>query len=257
MAIVTLTTDWGHRDHHLAAFKGSLLSLLPAITIVDITHDVNPHDTLQASFILKNAYRQFPEGTVHFSGLMGVPAGSQPELLIVQSEGHSFVGMDNGLFSLVLGERPRRILSVPTPSDHPGGWRNAATACICSLLSGTGVVEGVEERTKMMTTFSPQPMTDADSMRATVVYVDEFENLVLNITREQFDSHCKQRKFSIEMRRVNQPIQRISQWYNEVDEGELLALFNSDGLLEIALNKANASGLLGIKLYDSIRINFS
>ena len=258
MPVVTLTTDWGIRDHYLAAFKGRLISTVPGVQLVDISHSISPFDILQASYILKNAYKHFPEGSIHYSGIKGkIPVETLPELLIVESEGHFFVGVDSGLFSLVLEEKPKRNFVVAAKGHfNTKEWANSVVECISQLSQNKALPDYAEERQAINQSFSPQPMIDDDSIRATVIFVDEFENLVLNVKEDLFERIRNSRRFVIEMRRVNQPINKICRWYNEVQEGELLALFNRDGYMEIALNRSNASGLMGINLYDTVRIIF-
>jgi S-adenosylmethionine hydrolase len=258
MPFVTLTTDWGTRDHYVGALKGRLLSRIPEVRVIDISHDIFPFDTLQASYILKNAYHHFPEGTIHYSGMKGrLQTGALPELMIVESEGYYFVGIDSGLFSLVLEENTRKCYALPTKGHfNSGEWSEGIVDTISKLAGGESPASFATERNSLIQAFSAQPIIDADSIRATVIFIDRFENLVLNITEDLFNKVCGNRGFMIEMRRVRQPLNKISQWYNEVEEGEILALFNRDGYLEIALNRSNASGLLGVNLYEPIRIIF-
>ena len=258
MPVVTLTTDWGIRDHYAAAFKGRLLSHIPGVQVVDISHSIATFDVLQASYILKNAFHHFPPGTIHYSGIKGkLPANAPPELLIVECEGHFFVGTDSGLFSLVLGDKPKNIYVMAGKGHfNTSTWGLMVLDCLKRLSQDEPTSGFAEERSGISQTFYPQAMVNADSIRATVIFVDEFENLVLNVNEELFELTRGQRGFHIEMKRVSPPVSKISNWYNEVDEGELLALFNRDGYLEIALNRSNASGLLGIRLYDTVTILF-
>jgi len=256
MPVVTLTTDWGIRDHYAAAFKGRLLSHIPGVQVVDISHSISPFDVLQASYILQNAYHHFPQGTIHYSGIKG-KANTPPELLIVECEGHFFVGTDSGLFSLVLGDKPKKIFVMAGNSHfNTATWGLLVLDCLKRLSQNEQPSGFAEERAGISQVFYPQPMVNADSIRATVIFVDEFENLVLNVNEELFERTRSQRGFHIEMKRVSPPVSKISHWYSEVEEGELLALFNRDGYLEIALNRSNASGLLGIQLYDTVTILF-
>jgi len=258
MPVVTLISDWGIRDHHVAAFKGRLLNHIPGVPIVDISHTIHPFDVLQASYIMKNAWHHFPKGTIHISGISGkLSADAIPELLILECDGHYFVGTDSGLFSLVLGDKQKTIFHVADGSHSSTfDWGALVLDTIEKLFLGKQPAEFAKERASISQTFYPLPMVNSDSIRATVIFVDQFENLVLNVNEEVFEKQRNGRSFHIEMKRVNPPLSRISTWYNEVEEGELLALFNRDGYLEIALNRSNASGLLGINLYDTITIIF-
>jgi S-adenosylmethionine hydrolase len=139
---------------------------------------------------------------------------------------------------------------------NTSAWGQMVLDCLKKLSQHESLAGFAEERASISQTFYPQPMVNSDSIRATVIFVDEFENLVLNVNEELFERTRGQRGFHIEMKRVSPPVAKISNWYSEVDEGELLALFNRDGYLELALNRSNASGLLGVRLYDTVTILF-
>src|SRR5689334_957770 len=121
MPILTLTTDWGLRDHYVASFKGELMSRSNDVKIVDISHQVEHFDILQASFVIKNCFAKFPEGTLHFIGLAGVQPASKNErrnYLILKSKGHFFIGEDNGIFSLILGDEEKEMYGLSV-TEHP------------------------------------------------------------------------------------------------------------------------------------------
>src|SRR3546814_15856909 len=117
MAIITLTTDVGHRDFYQSAVKGAILSQLPGVNIVDISHQIAPFNVAQAAYVTRHACRFFPEGTVH---LLGVDAHYQtrPRYLAVLTAGHYFVGPDNGFFSLLFAQLPEKIIKISL-RPHP------------------------------------------------------------------------------------------------------------------------------------------
>src|SRR4029077_15400563 len=101
MAILTITTDWGLRDHYLASFKGELFSSLPAIQVVDISHDIEKFNTMQAAFVVRNSFRKFPKGTIHFIGLSSNSnCHSENPYVIVKTDQQYLIGEDNGIFTL-------------------------------------------------------------------------------------------------------------------------------------------------------------
>src|SRR5689334_17727794 len=105
MSVITLTTDWGRRDYFVASLKGRLISLCPDTRIVDISHDINPFDVLQASFILSNCYDKFPEGTIHFIGMKGNRLKDElKKYILVKCRNYYFIGYDSGIFFLTLGD---------------------------------------------------------------------------------------------------------------------------------------------------------
>ncbi|MCX6291941.1 MAG: SAM-dependent chlorinase/fluorinase [Bacteroidetes bacterium] len=263
MPIITLTTDWGLRDHYLAAFKGELISRNPAIQLVDISHDIQPFDILQASFVIKNCFNKFPPGTLHFIGISG--SGKQGQLdekrnyLMVKSNDHFFTGEDSGLFSLVLGESEKEIYKLPVPAkaslaevyDH-------FLSTISSFAEGRAVSELGEKMDELVQSFHTFPTVDhSGSIRGSAVYIDSFGNIISNITRELFDTTRKGRSFMIYLRKAEYDMDVISNNYFDVEPGEMAALFNHDGYLEIAMNQDNAASMLRIKLMDTIRIEFT
>jgi S-adenosylmethionine hydrolase len=97
-------------------------------------------------------------------------------------------------------------------------------------------------------------VVSGDVIRGVVIYINQYENVVTNITRELFDKTSKGRKYIIEFR--GETLNTISQSYQEVPIGEIVALFGSTGHLEIAINQGNASSLLGLDINDPVRVEF-
>ena len=104
MPFLTLTTDWGTRDHFVGSLKGLLYSSMPDITLIDISHQISRHNIQQAAFIFKNTYKKFPLGTVHFIGVSSHTT-DVADLLAIKKDGYYFIGMNDGLFSLIFDEQ--------------------------------------------------------------------------------------------------------------------------------------------------------
>lgn len=258
MGIITLTTDLGNTDFYQAALKGSLLSLYPDVRLVDVSHTVPPFDIQHAAFVLRNAYPYFPAGTVHLIGIDSV-FNDHARFIALRYREHFFVGSDNGVFSLMFEDAPEEIVELNIMQDlrylhFP--LTDIFSKAACHLAQGgplheIGVpVEALVDRTLI------QPVVDANSLRGSVIYVDSFGNVISNISKDLFDSVQKGRNFTVHFKR-NETIDQLSWHYNEVPEGEKLCLFGISNYLEIAINKGTASGLLGLKLGDIIRIEFS
>jgi S-adenosylmethionine hydrolase len=257
MAIITLTTDLGYKDFYQAALKGSILSQLPNANIVDISHDVAAFNIPQAAFILKNAFHYFPKGTVHLIGIDSV-FNEKTRYLALRYRDHYFIGSDNGIFSLLFEEEPTEIVELnimqdlkylhfPLSDIFPKAASHLAKG---GKLREIGIpVSGVEDRMTI------QPVIERDIIRGSVIYIDSFQNIITNITKEIFTSVQLNRDFTLFFKR-NESISQLSWHYNEVPEGEKLCLFGISNHLEIAINKGNASGLLGLHLGDIVRIEF-
>jgi S-adenosyl-L-methionine hydrolase (adenosine-forming) len=256
--ILTLTTDWGRVDHYLGAFKGKLLSKNAAIQIVDITHDIEHFNIMQAAFIVRNAYRQFPKGTIHFIGVTGNDNPvSTNTYVIVKAQGQFFFGEDNGIFSLMLGEEDREIIRLPfSYYNGRGPITDELVETINSIATGDDLYRIGLRDTNLQESYFAQPTVESDTIRGSVIYIDSFENVVVNIKCEFFEQELRERKFVIHLRKSEYTIRKLSNTYEDVEVGEIVALFNSDGYLEIALNRSPAASLLGLKLLDIIRIEF-
>jgi len=258
MAIITLTTDLGDKDIYQAALKGSILKLLPAVNIVDITHSVAAFNVQQAAFILKNSYYYFPEGSVHLIGIDTV-YNEETRYLAVQYNNHFFVGADNGIFSLMFGDAPPdemvelnimqdlKFLHFPLADIFVKAAVHMAKG---GKLTEIGLpVSSIENKMNL------QPVIEKNLIKGVVIYIDSFQNVITNITKEFFNRIQQGRRFTLYFKR-NETITHLSWHYNEVPEGEKLCLFGISDHLEIAINKGNASGLLGLNLGDSVIIDF-
>ncbi len=259
MPILTLTTDWGLRDYYVAVLKGQLLSRYPELTIVDITHGVTPLDRVGAAYALGNAYPHFPVGTVHFVGmhLTDVQYRGRPNFMLVQSEGHWFIGEDCGIFSMFLTSEKSTSWKLPVNEGSTNEELQLfVVETIVQLIRGTSPEQLGEPVDSLMQAFWSKPAADPSGIRGSALYVDHFGNVVFNVSKAFFFHWKKDRPFTILLRRANYKISSISTRYNDVGEGDHMALFNQDGLLEIAINAGKASQLLGLKPMDPILIEF-
>jgi S-adenosylmethionine hydrolase len=261
MPIVTLTTDWGLRDHYVAAFKGDLISRYPEIQLVDVSHQVEHFDILQASFIIRNCFEKFPKGTLHFIGISGNitrnDKNGKRNFLIVKSGGHFFAGEDSGIFSLILGDAEKEIFRLPIAHDAPSSEvHELFLSVITSFAKGKNAEEIGQPSDELVRSFHTQPTVDQSGIRGAVIYVDEFGNIISNITKELFEKVREGRKFTIFLRRTEYDVHRISKNYFDSEAGEIVALFNREGYLKLSINRDKAGGLLGMKMMDPIRIEF-
>lgn len=263
MAIITLLSDMGTRDHYTASVKGKILSVMPEAHIVDITHYIRPFDIAQAAFVLRNCWKDFPKGTVHIISV-------DPELnddtahLIVQVDGHYFVGADNGFFSLLIDRIPDEIFELNISQDTDDltfPMRDLfVTAATHLARGGTAEVIG-KRKEELKSAASLQPVVEPGLIKGKVIYIDNYGNAITNINRRLFKEVRKKRPFSIQWKR-NFELTKLQQRYGAVTDGHELALFGSTGALEIAVNKGapgnggGAAQLFGLKVGDTIRVEF-
>jgi len=257
MGIITLTTDLGQKDFYLASVKGSILKELPEASIQDISHSVPAFNIAQAAFLLKNSFFHFPSSTIHIIGV-DCDYSKSPRFLIAHYRDHYFIGPDNGVFSLIFEEAPNLMVEIyPKEGLKPSHFNllEILVPASCSLykspvLEKYGLrVEDWNQKMNLKPVFGP------GFIRGTIIYVDEYQNVISNIQEYDFKNTIGLKNFQIRFRR-NESINKISYHYGEVPEGEKLALFGISGHLEIAIHKGKAAGLLGLKIDDIIQIDY-
>ncbi len=256
MPIITLTSDWGLKDPYLGAVKGSILSQMPEVTIVDISHEIPAFDIEQASFVIKNCYKNFPKGTVHIVGINTVASIETPHIA-VSFEGHYFIGDDNGIFSLIFEKKPDKIveLDIIQETDYfTFSTRDVFVKAACHLAKGLNIEDLGIIKNSINQKILFKPVIEKNLIKGMVIYIDSYENAITNITESLFKKVGKGRPFTISFR--GEKIKKICKSYNDVPQIEKLAIFGSNGHLEIALNMANASSLLGLRYKDPVRIEF-
>lgn len=261
MSLLTLTTDWGNRDHHLAAFKGEILRMEPGVNIIDISHEIERFNIIQASYILKNSISKFPTGTIHYIGVHNLCTGRTKDIfkhyLGVIYQGQLLIGFDTGIFSLIFSSEEIQIFKLPVdPYDTDENTNNQLMTCLGKLLRGTRMEEIGTPTPDMVRSLLPQPAVSPDGIRGAVIYIDANGNVVTNIRRELFEKEQAGRRFTLFLRKEDYNLNIIKKNLRMSEETDPVAYFNSSGYLEIALIGASASGLLGLKFLDTIRIEF-
>lgn len=258
MGVITLTTDLGHRDFYQAALKGSILTVLPEVRLIDISHEIPSFNIQHAAFILQNAYHYFPKETVHLIGIDTVfQEGSR--YIAMKFNGHYFVGADNGIFSILLGdEEAEELIEIEIMQDlrflhFP--LADILVKAACHIVKGEAIGNLGSPIEKPIQKVSLQPIVEENTIKGHVSYIDSFGNVISNVSKELFNKVQKGRNFVLHFKR-NETIEKMSWHYNEVTEGEKLCLFGISNYLEIAINKGNASQLLGLNQDEMIMIEF-
>lgn len=260
MGIITLTTDLGSLDSYLASVKGAIYSQIESIKIVDISNDIEPFNIQQAAYILRNCFKDFPKGTIHIISIDDELSISN-EHLAVKAYDHYFIGADNGLFSLLFNEiKPQKIvkLNVSLTTDcMTFAAKNIFVVAACHIYRG-GTMEliGTILHDFEVKKMELKAVLEKDTIRGSVIYIDNYGNAITNIKKEEFEKTEKGRSFKILFGREDEMISQLSQKYTDVPVAEKLALFGENNQLQIAINKGVASKLLGLKLHEIIRIEF-
>lgn len=258
MGIITLISDWGRRDPYTAAVKGVIIKNAPDTRIVDITHDVEPFNILMASYILRQAYHSFPEGSVHIVAVNTDESDEMPHVAILH-KGHYFIGTDNGVFSLLFDDEPDEMVSLDIIQDtgyftFPARDRFAKAAC--QLIHNASLSELGKPHRSLKQLLNFKPSVEPDLIKGMVVYIDGYQNIITNISEKQFRSVARNRPFKLQLRSQAYYIKELHRSYSDVEESMIVALFGTSGLLEIAVNRGNAAGLLGVEVNDTVRLEF-
>jgi len=252
MAIIQLTTDLGLKDYYVSAIKGAIISQLPGITLVDVSHQIPTYNIQDAAFILKNSYPAFPAGSIHIIGVKAEYSQQSPHV-IVFANGHYFVAADNGVFSLLLDKDPEKIIELEEiSSTFP--TRDVFAKIACRIAKGESIEQIGKPKIALLERMPFRATSMADMIRGTVLYIDSYGNVMTNIHQNLFKEIGKGREFIIEFARYE--ISKMSKAYHDVPEGEILALFNATDHLEIAMNSDKANSMLNLKLNDTITIRF-
>jgi len=256
MPIITLTTDWGIKDYYVGVVKGKIYSQIPQARIVDISHEVPPFDILKSSFLVKNAYPHFPEFSFHYIGVANQGRGEHPVLLLMK-DGHYFIGSDSGLFSLIFSQQPDMIVDISSFVQKNGVLSIDAVIEVIKAVYGGGDPYAFGEEVATCNQLQAiQPVVSESMIKGNVIYIDHYGNIITNISRELFDSAMAEKNYYISFGRTGYGVSSLSDNYSDVPDGERLALFNSAGYLQLSLNKGKAASLLGLRINDTVLVEF-
>ena len=275
MPIITLTTDFGLKDHFAGAVKGAIYSELDNVRIVDISHSVSPFHIIEAAYIIQNAYKNFPDGTIH---IIGIDSEQNPENqhIAVKLDGHYFICANNGIVSLITRTiLPEEMVEI---NIHNRVTTNFTVLDVFVQVAshiargGTlGVIGKPIKEIRDITGIMPVINNDQKQIIGNVIYVDNYGNVVTNITKKLFEEVGKGRDFKITARtasftkiynRYSDSINFNIEKSKREEDGKKLAVFNSSGYIELAIYKSNpsthgsAATLFGLDYRDTITINF-
>jgi len=275
MNIVTLTTDFGLKDFSVGVTKAALMQRIEGVQIVDISHQISPFNLAEAAYILKYSYSAFPKGSIH---IVGIESEQTPENqhLAMAFDGHFFIGANNGIFSLLMEEKKaEKIVEINIHNNIISSFPVLDTFVqIAAHLSQNGTLEVVGrplKKIKELTNIKPVVDPEKKQLLGSVIYIDNYGNIITNITQKLFQSIGKTRPFTIFARNVK--FKKIHASYSDAidwslpkekrqEDGKKIALFNSAGHLELALYKSNpttvggANTLFGLTYRDVITIQF-
>jgi S-adenosyl-L-methionine hydrolase (adenosine-forming) len=251
MPVVTLTSDIGQQDFLAGAIKGRLLQANPSAVIIDITHQLSPFNYPQAAYVCRNSIKNFGAGTFHI--VLVNLFDEKPEHLLLALHNNHYVGCaDNGLLTMILEEVPQKVVALPLEKQQQKDTLYCISVFAEAIrqLSAGASLDSIGDNSVSIHVKNPiRPLLGINWIEGQIIFIDNFENVIVNITREEFEEQRKGRSFKIVFKR-DEVIDKISETYADVNEGEKLALFNAAGYLEVAINKGNAAGLFGLQGYN-------
>ena len=257
MPIFTIISDWYKNDFYAGALKGMIISECKGAQIFDISHQIESFNIAQAAFVLRNSFQRFPKGTIHLI-CVNSEADKNRQYLIVKAEDHYFIGADNGIFGLILKNAPQKIYQIKVKDDEINSFPELSvfTRCACHIALEKKITDIAVEIKDYYKQIPLRPAIDDNTISGSVIYIDSYQNVVTNITKELFDRIGENKAYDIFVQSHHYKISKINKKYKETTPGELLAIFNSVGLLEIAINNGNAAELLGLEVGANIRVKF-
>ena len=275
MSIITLTTDFGIKDHFAGTVKGALLSEINEAKVVDISHNISPFSILEAAYIIQNAYKSFPKKSIHIIGVDS-EISEENNHIVVQLNDHYFICANNGIMSMICSEiTPQKIVEINIHDKIVSSFPVLDVFVkVAAHIARGGTLEVIGKlitEIKPIKNISPLIKHEGKLLIGNVIYIDHYGNVITNIKKRFFESAQKGRRFEISAR--NHKFKHIYNHYSDIvdfnipiesrnNEGQGLVVFNSSEYLEIAVYRSNlatvgsASSLLGLNMLDTISIKF-
>ena len=275
MSIVTLTTDFGMKAHFVGAVKGALITEIPEVKIIDISHNISPFSVIEAAYVIQNAFSAFPKGSIH---IIGVDSELTPENthIAMLLNGHYFICANNGILSMVCTEtQADQIVEININDKILGAFPVLDVFVkVAAHIARGGTLEVIGKTLqdiKPIKNISPFLSAENHQLMGHVIYIDRYDNVITNIRKSFFESIQKNRRFEINAR--NHKFTKVHNRYSSLvnfdipiekrnDVGRGMAVFNSSDYLEIAMYKSNkasvggAATLMGLDMMDSIIVQF-
>lgn len=252
MALLTLTSDIGLQDYLVGAIKGQLLSIYPEFKLIDISQNITPFNYSQAAYVCRNSFWHFPPHTFHL--LLVNLFERYPDHLLLAFHNDQYIACaDNGLLTLICDGKPEQVISLPVGDQIAKTTLNCTRIlgdAIKSLLNGRPFHQLGKETDEIVEMKALQATYGENWLEGQIIHIDNFENVVINITKDEFEKHRRGRKFKLVFKR-DEVINKISDTYADVSQHDKLALFNAADYLEIAINKGNAAGLFGLQVFKN------
>lgn len=259
MSVITLLTDFGLRDAFVGTMKGVILGICPEARIVDLSHGIAPQRIEEGAFVLRTAYTYFPAGTVHVA-VVDPGVGGERRAVIVETAGYRFVGPDNGIFAHVYArESDLRVVSVtetryflPKISNTFHG-RDVFAPVAAHLALGAPVSDFGPEIDDYDTGTLTEPVAREGGITGRVLHIDHYGNIITDIDESLFLETTREKRYQIRL--AGRVLDRVNASYDEAAAGAPLAVLDSAGLLEIAVNGSSAAEALGVSTGERVDVD--
>lgn len=273
MSIITLTSDYGNKDYFISSIKAKLKQEIEDVDIIDISHEISPFNLTEAGYVLEGACKDFPKGTIHIIFIDSELNPENKHIAIKHNESY-FIGADNGVLSLLFKDTiPDQIVELNLHNSF--NYKISSDDLFIKvaghiLRSGPLNVVGSNIKT-IKEIKNLRPVISQNQIIGSVIYIDNFGNVITNITEKIFKEVSKTRPFTINARNVK--FNKIFKNYSEAidfkiekkdreEDGKSLAIFNSLGYLQLSIYKSNpktvgsASSLFGLDYRDPVSVYF-
>jgi len=276
MSVITLTTDFGIKDHYVGSIKGALFNELQNVNIVDVSHNISPFNIVEAAYIIENSYKNFPDGSIHIIGVDSEKTVEQSHL-VIKLDNHFFICANNGIMSLLASKiNPEKIIEINIHNDKITTFSVIDVFVkIAAHIYRGGSIDLVGNQIyelKELYNLNPILNEKSNEISGNVIYVDNYDNVVTNISKKIFTEFGKSRPFEINAR--NYIFKEIVGSYGSAirfdikkekrkEIGKKIALFNKSNYLELSIYKSNpqtfggAASLFGLNYRDVITIKFN
>jgi hypothetical protein len=253
MKVITLLTDFGLHDPYAGIMKGVILSINPDVTIIDITHDIEPQDIQEGAFLIEEYCRYFPADTIHVA-IVDPTVGSERRPIIMRKDNYFFVGPDNGIFTLIMDDMPETyaienpdfLLKEASSTFHGRDIFAPAAAYLSTGFHPSAFGRSVADPVRLDNIL---PTIEGHSLKGEVVRFDRFGNVITNIKIDFLKGFFG--KGSFEIRIGDMVFTTISKSYYE---SEFTCLIGSSGYLEFGYFKGSFAATKNIKKGDPVTL---
>ena len=264
MPIVTIVSDFGLHDEYAGAVKGVILSICPAASIVDITHQIDPQDIVQAAYLIPSFYRFFPQGTVHLI-VVDPGVGSERDILAVVHRGHVFIAPDNGVLTLLMSREKSDMIVRLTNTDYflkpvssTFHGRDIFAPISAHIINGIALKDlgtRIEYKDIVHLEDLSCRLSKTGQLLGKIISIDHFGNLTTNIDSDSVLAICQsEAKSRLQIRISAHEIIGLSDRYSEAEIQAPLALIGSRNYLEIAVNCGSAEKYFKAQKGDSVQV---